>query len=807
MPLRLAIRSLRRQPGFTLVAVLTLALGIGATSAIYTVVDAVLLRPLPFPDAGRLVILQERAPSFPNPISLSVLNFPDLRDRAESVERVGAWRTFTVNLTGTEDPVRLAAKMITADVLTTLRVPPLLGRAFSADDDRAGAPAVALVSEDLWRTRLGGDDDVVGRTVQLDGSPVTVVGVLPASFRLVQPADVYVPLWPWLSAQLQDRTWHPGINGLARLRDGVTLEEARREGEQIGAELERAFPDANRQMRFVATPLLDAMVQNVRTGMLLLVAAVAGVLLIACLNVAGLLLARGLARRRDVAVRTALGASRRDIGVLVFTESLVLALAGAAAGLAMAGLLVPSLMQLVGPTLPRADLVTVDGRVLAFTLALSVASAVVFGLMPAWSAARVDVREILAEGGRGQSGSRRQRRVRQTLVVVEVAMTVALLVVAGLLLRSFGRLQSVDPGFRADHLLVAGVPLSPATYPSAEVRTRAVEDLLARLGASPGVRAVAATTILPLSGTGGSFHHNLQKRPPAGPQDWILASLRAVTRTYFDTMGMPIVRGRAFGRDDRQGTEPVVIVNEAWVEQFMPGENPIGEKISLGTEYDGSLPWLTIVGVAGNVRQAPDAEPRGELYVPYEQYPDSFFERMYQNITVVLRTETPPASVAPGFRQIVRDFDADQPIVNLRTMDAVMAGAVAQPKFRTVLLGLFAAIALVLAGIGLYGVLAHGVVQRRGEFGIRLALGATPGGILGLVIGEGLRLALIGVAGGVITALLAVRLVQTMLFDVAASDAVSWLAAILSVLAAALVASWLPARRATRGGAAEALRR
>lgn len=803
--LALAFRSLRRQPGFAAVAVLTLALGIGATSAIYTVIDAVLLRPLPFPDAGRIVILQERAPKFPNPISLSVLNFPDLRDQAQSFERVGAWRTFTVNLTGTDEPVRLNAKMLSADVLTTLRVPPRLGRAFTLDDDKAGAPAVAIISESLWKTRLGGGD-VLGRAIQIDGRPVTVIGVMPEAFRLIQAADVYVPLWPWLSQQLQDRTWHPGINGLARLRDGVTLDDARREAEAIGAQLEQAFPEANLQMRFMATPLIDVMVQNVRTGMLVLVAAVAGVLLIACLNVAGLLLARGLARRRDVAVRTSLGASRSDIAALVFTESLVLALLGAVVGFGMTLLLVPTLVHMVGPTLPRADLVSVNWRVMAFTLGLSVLSAVAFGLMPALSAARVDVREILAEGGRGQLGSRRERYVRQGLVVIEVAMTVALLVVAGLLLRSFSNLQGVNPGFRTDHLLVADVPLSPATYTAADIRTQAVENLLERVRALPGVQSVGATTILPLSGTGGSIHHNLQKRPPASAKDWILANLRAVNRSYFATMEMPIVRGRGFTRDDREGTEHVVVVNEAWVKQFMPNDEPIGEKISLGTEYDGSLPWLTIVGVVGDVLQAPDAEAHGELYVPYEQYPDPFFNRMYQNVTIAVRTATPPGAMAPAFRQAVRDFDPNQPVVNLRTMEALMDGAVSQPRFRTVLLGLFAAIALVLAGIGIYGVLAHGVVRRRGEFGVRLALGATPGRITRLVVGEGLLLAGIGVVIGLITAYFAVRLVQTMLFNLNVSDAVSWGAGVAAVLGAALVASYVPARRATRVSAADALR-
>lgn len=806
MSFRLAFRSLRRQPGFSLIAVLTLALGIGATTAIFTVVDAVLLRPLPFADADRVVVLQERAPKFPNPISLSVLNFPDLRDQAKSFEAVGAWRNVTMNLTGGDEPVRLTAKMLSADVLSTLRTSPMMGRAFTSDDDKAGAEPVAIVSYALWQSRLGGTSNILNTAIQLDGRPVTVIGVMPASFRLIQPSDLYVPLWPWLAGQPKDRTWHPGLNGIARLRDGVTLAQAQLDIERLSIQLEKAYPEANLQTRFAATPMLRLMVQNVRTGMLVLVAAVAGVLLIACINVAGLLLARGLARRREVAVRTSLGATRIDIAQLVLTESLVLALIGALAGLGIASLLVPGLMQLVGPTLPRADLVSINWRVMAFTLSLSVMSALLFGLMPAVSSARVDLREVLAEGGRGQSGSRRQRRVRQLLVVVEIALTVTLLVAAGLLMRSFNNLQNVDPGFRGDHLLIAELPMSPKTYAADDVRTNAVEQLLGRVRQLPGVTNAAVTTQLPLQGAGTSIHHNRQKYPPKNASDWIIASTRAVSRTYFETMGIPVKRGRGFSVQDKQGTDHVVVVNEAWVRQYMPNDEPLGEKIALGTEYDGSLPWMTIVGVVGNVLQAPDAEAKGELYVPYEQYPDPFFTRMYQNITVAVRTTSAPGAMGPTFRQTVLDFDRNQPIVNLRTMDALMDVAVAQPKFRSLLLALFGGIAITLAGIGIYGLLAHGVVQRRGEFGIRLALGATPGQVASMVVREGLLLAALGVGVGLAGAYFATQLIKAMLFSLPISDPMAWASAVIAILAVSLIASAIPARRATKASPAEALR-
>ena len=801
-----ALRSLLRQPGFSTVAVLTLGLGIGASTAIFTVVDAVVLQPLPYPDSNRVVVLQESAPNFPNPISLSVLNYPDLRDQSTSFGRVGVVRNLTMNLTGTDEPIRIPAKMMSADVLESLQVQPLKGRGFSADDDKAGATPVALISYALWQGKLGGAEDVLEKPLQLDGRPVTVIGVMPASFRVFAAADVYIPVWPWLSSQPQDRTWHPGLLGIARLKPGVSLEQAQTELAAIGGRLEKAYPEANRDTTFIAVPAHTLMVQGVRSGLFVLSGAVGGVLLIACINVAGLLLARGLARKREIAVRTALGASRSAIVRLVLTESLLLALAGSAAGLLLAATLVPTLVQLVGNTLPRADSVAINGRVLSFAVLTSIVSALVFGLVPALSSARVDLRDVLADGARGASGSPRHRRMRSVLVTAEIALTLALLVGAGLLMRSFLRLQDVSPGFTSSHLMVAEVPLSPRTYANHEVRTAAVQRLLERVTTLPGVEQAAATTILPLSGTGGSLHFNIQGRPPKSAADWIMLNFRAVTRTYFTTMKIPITRGRGFNTDDREGSPHVAVVTEAFVRQFFPDKNPIGQRIALGTEFDGSEPWREIVGVIGDILQSPDGEGKSELFVPYEQHPDNFFSRMYQNITIAVRTTGDPSATHASFRAAVRAIDPQQPIVNLRTMDAVMSAAVTQPRFRTTLLGLFASIALVLAGIGIYGLLAHGVAQRRSEFGVRLALGATAGQLTKLVVREGLVLAATGLLLGVLTATLGVRLLQTMLFGVELWDVFAWASAIAVLLIVAVIASWIPARRASSVAPGSALR-
>jgi putative ABC transport system permease protein len=803
--LRLAFRALRRQPGFSIVAIVTLALGIGATTAIFTVVDAVLLRPLPFADPGRIVVLREQAPNFPTPISLSVLNFPDLRDRASSYARVGAFRNLTMILTGGE-PWRVDVKMVTADVFDTLQVKPALGRAFTAEDDRAGAAAVAIVSDYLWKSRLGGTPDALGKPLVLDGRPVVVIGVLPASFRLFQPADVYLPLWPWLSQQPKDRTWHPGILGLARLAPSTPLDRAQRELDQIGAQLEKAYPDSNLNVRFVATPAQSLMVQGVRDALVVLFAAVAGLLLIACINVAGLLLARGIARQREFAVRTALGGGTWSIVRCVLAESVLLGLAGAGGGLLLAVDLLPLLLRLVGPTLPRADTVAIDGRVLAFTIAVGIVAPAIAGLLPALAAARVDVRDALSEAGRGSAGGRRHRRARTTLVVLEIAMTMALLVGAALLLRSFARLQQVAPGFDANRLLVADVPLSPRTYAANDRRTAAVEQLIARAASMPGALGAAVTTVLPVSGSGASIHFNIKGRPPKSARDWILANQRAVSHGYLPLMRIPIVRGRGFTEADREGAPYVAVVNEAFARQFFPGGDPIGQHFSWGTEFDGTLPWLEIVGIAGNVLQAPDAEAKAEAYVPYEQYPDDFFAPAYRNIKLVVRAANDPAPLAPELRQMVRALDADQPVVNVRTMDAVMDVAVAQPKFRTVLLGAFAGVALLLAAVGIYGLVAHGVAEREREFGVRLALGAAPERVQALVVGEGLRLACVGLALGSVAALFAVRLLRTALFGVTPWDPAAWVVAALALLAAAGLAAWIPARRVVRVDPAIALR-
>jgi putative ABC transport system permease protein len=807
--LKLAFRALVKQPGFTTIAVVTIALGVGANSAIFSVVDAVMLRPLPFRDAGRVVLINEHTPQFPL-ISLSAENYRDVCREAQSFAACGAFRNTTLNISGGSEPERVLAKMLSANVLPMLGVTPAAGRGFTADEDTPGGAAVAMLSHYLWQLRFGGSATAIGQQILLDGRPYSIVGVLPASFRLFQKAEVFLPIGGFIAAQPPDRGWHPGIQPIARLKDGVSLEQARTEVAGIAARLEKAYPETNSKRTMFVTGAQDVLIQGVRTALLVLLGAVAGVLLIACINVAGLLLARGLSRRRDLAVRIALGASRGRIVAHLLAESVLISIAGGAAGLVLAAFSVPVLMALVGPTLPRADTVAVDYRVVVFTFGLALLTGVVFGLVPALQSSRVDVRETLNEAGRsGMGGGPWQRRARAALVIVEIAVTVVLTIGAGLLIRSFARLQQVSPGFDATLALVAEVPLSGTKYANDELRTNVVGRLIERAAAMPGARAAAVTTLLPMSGGGSTIHFNIKGRPPAGPEQYTMAGYRAVSGGYFETIGIPLKQGRLLDGRDREGAPRVIVINETMARTHFGGASPLGQRIQLGTEPDPDpqFPYMEVVGVVGDVRQQPDAEAKSEMYVPYAQYPDNFLRRMYANVTLVVRTQPGnPAMLASPLREVVRDIDPEQPLANVRTLEAVLDTSVAQPRFRTFLLGFFALIALTLAAIGVYGLLAHGVAQRANEFGVRMALGASPSTVLALVLRQGLALALAGVALGLAVSVAAVRALNTVLFEISPWDPVTWVVAAGTLLAVSLLASWIPARRALRVDPVVALR-
>ncbi len=794
---RLALRNLRTRPGFTVVAVLTLALGIGANTAVFTVVNAVLLQPLPYVDPSRVVVLMEQTPQFPS-ASVTRYNFEDWRDRSRSFEGMGALRSLNMTLTGAGEPERVPAKMITASLLRLLGVGVAEGRAFDDADDRPGAEGVVIVADGFARRRFT-TGPAVGQALVLDNRPYTVIGVLPPRFELFQPADVYVPFGPWVATLPEDRGWHPGIFPVARLAPGVGIERARAELQGIALQLEQEYPDSNKNVRPLITPLQDQMVQNVRPALLVLLGAVALVLLIACANVANLLLARAVGRQKEIAIRTAIGAARGRLVRQLIVESVVLALIGGAAGLLVACWFVSFLS---GPTvagLPRAQLIGVAWPVALFAMALAVVTGVLFGLIPAVRTTRVDLRASLNEDGKGSaSGGVQHRRLRGALVVVEVALALVLLVGAGLLLRSFATLTAVAPGFDTSRLLVVDLPLSPVAYADNVARSSFVERLLERVQSLPGIRGAAMTTMLPMHGAGATIHFNRVARPPRGPDDYIMAGYRAVSPTYLSTLGIPLQRGRLLDDRDREGSPPVVVINESMARQNFPDLDPVGQRMQLGTEPSPDFPTLEIVGVVGDVKQSFEAGAKAEMFLPYLQHPDPVLAGSYRNTALVVRTSGDPAAAAGAVRGAIREIDASQPLVNVRTMEQALGNTAAQPRLQMVLLGIFAAVAAALAVVGVYGVMAYTVSQRTQEIGIRVAMGASPGSVVRLVVWQGLRLAAAGIVLGLLGAMWAVEAIRGLLFNVSGMDPVAFMTATALLAAAAVVASYIPARRAAR---------
>jgi putative ABC transport system permease protein len=794
--LRLAFRNLLRRPAFSVIAVLTLALGIGANAAVFTVSHAVLLAPLPYDRPDDVVILNEQTPEFPV-LSVTIYNFEEWRDRAKSFSGVAAFRPTNVTVTGIGDPERVPAKMITSGLLPLLGIAVENGRNFTEADDRAGAEDVAILDPWFAKRRFPGEEPI-GRTVELDNRPYTVVGIMAPRFELFQRADVYVPFGPWAAGLPEDRGWHPGIIPVARLKPGVTLDQARLEMETISQQLEAQYPDSNRHTRALVTRAQDQLVQNIRPALGLLTGAVILVLLIACANVANLLLARAVDRQKEIAVRIALGASRLRIVRQLIVESLVLACVGGAAGLIVASWAVALLTSAAVATLPRMHNAVIGWPVVWFAFALALVTGIVFGVVPAMQATQVPVRESLNEESRGGSGSTRQRRIRSILVVAEVGLALVLLVGAGLLLRSFSTLTRVAPGFNPGNLLVINLPLSPQTYQDDVARTSAVERMLERVRTLPGVTGVAMTTMLPMAGAGATIHFNRAAYPPKGPDDYVMAGFRAVTPDYLGTLGVPLRRGRMLSERDRNSAPRVVVINESMARQFFPDRDPLGQRIQLGTEPSEDFPTMEIVGLVGDVRQSFEAGSKAEMFVPYSQYPDPILAGMYLNTALIVRTEGKPTDITPSVRAAILEIDPGQPLVNVRTMEAAIAGTVAQPRLQMTLLMLFASVAVALAAVGVYGVMAYTVSQRTPEIGVRMAIGASPNQVVAMVVWQGAQLAVMGVVLGLIAAALGAGAMQSLLFDIKGLDPLTFASAPIVLGLAALLASYIPARRAAR---------
>jgi putative ABC transport system permease protein len=794
--LRLAFRNLVKRPGFAATSIVILALGIGANTAVFTVFNAVLLAPLPYERPQDVVVLQEQTPQFAA-LSVTRYNYEEWRGRAQSFAGMAAFRPLNVTVTGAGEPERVPAKMISADLLPLLGVSVEQGRIFGDADDRPGAEGVALLSAAFVERKFPGGRPL-GRTLELDHKPYTVVGIMPRRFELFQPADIYVPFGPWAATLPEDRGWHPGIFPVGRLKRGVSLEEARTEMDGIARDLDSRYPESNRDVRVLVTRAEDLLVQNVRPALRMLLGAVVLVLLIACANVANLLLARGVSRRKEIGLRIALGAGRGRIVRQLLVESTVLACVGGVAGLlvAMWGV---SLLSATSPsTLPRVQTIGLAWPVAAFTLGLSVLTGLLFGLVPAVQAIRSDLRQSLNEEGRGGLGGLQHRKTRAALVVAEVGVALVLLVGAGLLLRSFSTLTRVPPGFNPENLLVVNLPLSPQRYADGGVRTTTVDRIVAGVRDLPGVRDAAITTGLPMAGEGVMIHFNRAAFPPKGPADYVMAGLRAVTPGYFETIGIPLRTGRTLTALDREGAPRVAVINESMAQQFFPGIDPLGQHIQLGSEPSPDFPTMEIVGVVGDVKQSFQLGSKAEMFVPYGQHPDPILTGIYLTTALVIGTRGDPAALTPSVRSAIHAVDPEQPLVNVRTMETAIDNTVAQPRLQARLLILFALLAVTLAAVGVYSVMAYTVSQRIPEIGVRVALGASPNRVVAMLVWQGGRLALVGLGLGLVGAAFAGRAVESLLFQVHGLDPLTFSIAPGVVVIAALMATYVPARRAAR---------
>jgi predicted permease len=805
--LRYAARRLLQTPGFTAVAVLALALGIGGNTAIFSLVNSILLRQLPFRQPEQLVwVSSRRSDSGKRPFNLP--DFIDYRDQNQGLAGIAAFTNWSANLTDRGDPERLQGLRISANAFQMLGVDAMAGRIFSPADDTPGAQRVVVLSYGLWRRRFGADPQLVGKTLTLNGAGYTVVGVLPPRFFFPKfiEAELAVPLSPDADPWRGVRNSTNFLYALARIKPGVTREQAEADLTSVAERQRQQYPDANRRKLGVTlSPLHEEVVGNFRLALWVLLGAVGVVQLITCVNLANLALVQAAARRREMAIRTALGATRSRLIQQLATESLLLALLGGLAGLLLAFWGIPLLLALSPASLPRVAEVGMDFRVLGLTLALSLLAGVIFGLAPAWQAMRVSLNEELKESGRSSAGGARQSRAQGLLVITEIALSLVLLIGAGLLVKSFLRLQAVSPGFEAENALAVRLSLPKAHYSNRAALTAFYEKLRPRLESLPGVETVGVVSVLPLSGTPHSIPFTIEGRA-ATPDEVERADYRVVNSGYFRALKIPLIAGREFNERDMAQTAPVAIISQSLAHRYWPDRSPLGAHLRINDNNQGPRP-VEIVGVVGDVKHLSlDGEPAPHIYLPIHQTHEDNVVWLTDNQYWLLRTTVDPLTLQAAVRREIQAVDREAPASNIRTMEQYLAASVAPRRFNLWLLTVFAGAALALAATGLYGVISYGMAQRRHEIGIRMTLGARASDVLKLVIGQGIRLAVAGVALGLLAALALTRLMKNLLFNVSATDPLTFLGIAALLMFVALLACFVPAWRAAKVNPIIALR-
>jgi len=812
---RYGIRMLVKTPALTAIVILALALGIGANTAIFSVINAVVLRPLPFDQSDQLLFLNERSPVL-DEMSISYPNFTDWRNQNHVFEKIGVYNRNSYNLTGYGEAERILTGQVSADLFSALRVNAMIGRVFTNDEDKPGAAPVVVLSYALWQRRFGGQNSILNQALTLNGRSYTVIGVMPADYAFPSRVEMWVPVGQ-LSGDpnWQQRGNHPGLYAVGRLKPGATMAQAQADMNTIATNLEQQFPDSNTRNGVRIRSLMEVLVgPTVRSTLWVLFGAVAFVLLIACANIANLLLARATSRRKEMAIRAAMGAGRWRIARQLLTESLLLAIIGGGIGLGIAVLMIKWILYVSPTAIPRAREIALDWRVLGFTLAVSFLTGILFGLVPALQAGEVDVHETLKEAGRGTSA---KHWLRSSLVIVEVATTMVLLIGAGLMIRSFYRLQNVNPGFSYEQLTSFTVALPQRKYVTEEQRAAFFNTLLQNLRTVPGVQSVGAASGLPLGNNGWqtSFVVDGRPQPPRGQTPLMEAC--TVTPDYFRAMNIPLLRGRYFtdqdnrafiaGRDLSKLNDGermiaganVIIIDDLFAKQHWPNEEAVGKRIRFGT--DSGAPVLEVVGVVGRVKMESlsDDSNRVQGYFSFGQLP-------FNGMTVIIKGIGDPNQLIAAAREQVKAVDSDQPIYNIRTMEEIRGESVAPQRLNLMLLSIFAGIAFVLAIVGIYGVMSYAVTQRTHEIGIRMAIGAQPRDVFRMILGQGMFLTIVGMVAGLLGAFGLTRLMATMLFGVRPTDPLTFAGVAVLLALVALVACYIPGRRATKVDPVNSLR-